>query len=43
MSNSRTVRGANLAVAQTSVIEFNTTETTISHNVTLDPKNFEVK
>jgi hypothetical protein len=41
--NSATARGASLAVAQTSVIEFNTTEANISHNVTLDPRNFEVK
>ena len=32
-----------LGVAQASVTEFNTIETSISHNVTLDPKNFEVK
>jgi len=32
-----------LAAAQTAVSEFNTTETSISHNVTLDPRNFEIK
>lgn len=32
-----------LAAAQTAVTEFTTTETTISHNVSLDPKNFEIK
>jgi hypothetical protein len=33
----------NLGAAQASVTEFNTAETSISHNVTLDPKNFEIK
>lgn len=32
-----------LASAQTAVSEFDTTETSISHNVSLDPKNFEIK
>ncbi len=41
--NSATARRANLAVAQTSVVEFSITETSISHNVQLDPRNFEIK
>ncbi len=38
-----TPSAAGLGLSKTSIPQFDITETNISHNVTLDPRNFEVK